>query len=87
MALDFWNHLTSFKEIFKAFCCRFAVGKDVAEKEEEGGCKKCCFAFLDCMVGALVKHHSMNALRKEIENAGHNYHFHHRLLFFMLAGN
>mmetsp|Transcript_12362 Transcript_12362/g.15030 ORF Transcript_12362/g.15030 Transcript_12362/m.15030 type:complete len:95 (+) Transcript_12362:80-364(+) len=24
-------------------------GKDVAEKEEEGGCKKCCFAFLDCM--------------------------------------
>ena len=25
-------------------------GKDVAEKdEEEGGCKKCCFAFLDSM--------------------------------------
>lgn len=27
-------------------------GKDVGEKEEEGGCKKCCFAFLDCMVVA-----------------------------------
>ncbi|CAE8693791.1 unnamed protein product, partial [Polarella glacialis] len=24
-------------------------GQDAAEKEVEGGCKKCCFALLDCM--------------------------------------
>lgn len=41
-------------KFFSALTSRVFVGcwgKDVAEKEEEGGCKKCCFAFLDCMVG------------------------------------
>ena len=47
-----WRHVLRVFRVSANFGMVSVWGKDVAEKEEEGGCKKCCFAFLDCMARA-----------------------------------